>query len=64
MLLREWRWLEGIEQNDLAVKLGFSQSLISKVERTGSASEVFKSAFKSAFGIKTYKKINEFKANK
>jgi DNA-binding XRE family transcriptional regulator len=61
MKLKEWRWVQDIEQGGLAKALGVSQATVSKVERDGVASEAFRKAFKKVYGASAYHKIDEFK---
>ena len=60
MKLKEWRWLNGYSQDQLADALGVKQPVVSYVE-TGSmqATEGLKRKFKEKFG-KVVNEIEEF----
>jgi predicted transcriptional regulator len=60
MLLKEWRWLQGLTQEGLAMELSCSQSLLALVEGGKKDSKHIKRRFKENFPV-DYKKIDEFK---
>lgn len=60
LTLREWRYHKLVDQNELASKLGVTQSCISKVESKGTAAISLRKAFRNSFGEEEMLTIVEF----